>query len=84
MIRQAHARLDALERQRPHLTPQERQILALLVKGHEHKLIGRELGITASTVRGHLQHLADKLGVRGDKRIIARVFALKLVRPPDH
>lgn len=81
LIWKAYAQFEALERERPHLTKRESQVLDLLAEGHEHKLIGQKLGIRTTTVRGHLQHLGEKLGVEGEKRIMARSFALKIVRP---
>lgn len=45
------------------LTPRERAILSLLCKGHSNARIGAELGISEKTVRNHLSHLYEKLGV---------------------
>ena len=46
------------------LTPREREILALLAKGHLYKEIGDTLNISMSTVRTHLQHIYEKLHVQ--------------------
>ena len=46
------------------LTQRERQILRLIVGGQSNKQIGRELGIVEDTVKKHLQHIYDKIGVR--------------------
>lgn len=45
-------------------TDRERQVLALLRKGLSNKQIARELGVMEDTVKKHLQHVYDKLGVR--------------------
>ena len=45
------------------LTPRENEILALVREGRSSKEIARELGITRSTVRCHVQRVLTKLGV---------------------
>jgi pimeloyl-ACP methyl ester carboxylesterase/DNA-binding CsgD family transcriptional regulator len=45
------------------LTRRERAILALLCQGHSNARIGWALGISEKTVRNHLSHLYEKLGV---------------------
>ena len=46
------------------LTQRERQILRLIVSGHSNKQIGRELGISEKTVKGHLTNLFQRIGVQ--------------------
>jgi putative nucleotidyltransferase with HDIG domain len=48
------------------LSPRETEIVRLLAQGKVYKVIGQELGVTASTVRSHLQNMYEKLGV-GDR-----------------
>jgi two-component system nitrate/nitrite response regulator NarL len=48
---------------RPLLSPRERQILQLIAKGLSAPQIGRELRIGTGTVKTHILHLYDKLGV---------------------
>jgi DNA-binding CsgD family transcriptional regulator len=48
----------------PHLTERELQVLRLLAEGLGNKQIGAQLGISASTVKYHLQAIFTKLGVR--------------------
>jgi pimeloyl-ACP methyl ester carboxylesterase/DNA-binding CsgD family transcriptional regulator len=45
------------------LTAREREILALLTQGLSNDQIGQRLSISSKTVRNHLSHLFDKLGV---------------------
>jgi DNA-binding NarL/FixJ family response regulator len=35
-----------------------------LMKGYSNREVGRELGMTAATVRRHLRHMFDRLNVR--------------------
>jgi DNA-binding NarL/FixJ family response regulator len=45
-------------------TAREQQILQLLMQGMTNKAIAQRLGIVEDTVKKHLQHIYDKLGVR--------------------
>jgi DNA-binding NarL/FixJ family response regulator len=45
------------------LTPREREILALLARGRPNKLIARRLDIAEQTVKNHLSHIFQTLGV---------------------
>lgn len=55
------------------LSPREREVLALLEEGRSNADIAERLGISEKTVRNHLSHLFDKLGVWS--RTQAVVFA---------
>jgi len=46
------------------LTRREESILELLAKGALYKEIGDQLGISLSTVKGHVQHIYEKLHVQ--------------------
>ena len=45
------------------LTPREREITALVLKGHSSKSIARETGISPGTVNIHRKHVYTKLGI---------------------
>ena len=47
----------------PVLSPREREILGLIAAGELAPEIARRLGLSPATVRTHLQHLYEKLGV---------------------
>jgi len=47
------------------LTPREQQVLSLLCRGLRNKQIATELSISEPTVKAHLQHISEKLRVRG-------------------
>ena len=59
----------------PPLTARERDILKLLAQGRENTAIANELVISPSTVKTHIAHLLDKLGL--DNRVQAAVFAVR-------
>jgi DNA-binding NarL/FixJ family response regulator len=54
--------MDTTESLSP-LTPRESEILTLVREGRSSKEIARDLGITRSTVRCHVQRVLTKLGV---------------------
>jgi two-component system nitrate/nitrite response regulator NarL len=67
-------RLQALTKLAP-LTVRERDILRLLAQGRQNSVIAAELVISRATVKTHVAHLLDKLGL--DNRVQAAVFAVR-------
>ena len=57
------------------LTPRENEIAGLIARGRSNKEIARELCIEISTVKNHVHHMLEKLGVRGRAEAAARVRA---------
>ena len=47
---------------RPSLTPRQTEVLDLVCQGLSNKMIGRRLGLSEHTVRGHVQALLASLG----------------------
>ena len=66
-----------------HLTPRERQVLALLARGQSTRGIAERLAISRNTARGHVQNVLMKLQVHS--RMEAAAFAVKngIVRPDE-
>jgi DNA-binding NarL/FixJ family response regulator len=58
----------------PELTAREREIIALVAKGHTNTAIAHSLGVTEKTVRNHLSNIFAKLHIadRGQAVIRAR------------
>ncbi len=63
------------------LTEREQAVLAILVEGKSNAAIGRELGITESTVKAHVNNILGKLGVRQRTEAAAVAVRRGLVRP---
>jgi DNA-binding NarL/FixJ family response regulator len=63
------------------LTRRELEILSTVVAGHSNKEIARELSLSEDTVKHHLSHIFDKLGV--SNRLELAMFAVnhRLVAP---
>jgi DNA-binding CsgD family transcriptional regulator len=77
----APAALSAEEaRERWRLTPREHDILVLLADGLTAESIGRIAGISARTVRKHLEHVYDKLGIHDRLLAVDRARSCGLVR----
>ena len=53
------------------LTPREREVLALLAKGHSSTEIANELVISPRTLGTHVQHILSKLGVHNRTQAVA-------------
>ena len=48
----------------PHLTPREREVLALVAQGLTNSQIARDLGLQRRTVEWHLEQVFTRLGVK--------------------
>jgi two-component system NarL family response regulator len=62
------------------LTPREIEILTLIVRGLKNRAISRTLGITEGTVKGHINKLLGKLGVRDRTQAATTAIRRGLVR----
>ncbi|GLW71982.1 DNA-binding response regulator [Kitasatospora phosalacinea] len=65
---------------RPSLSPRETEILQLLAEGLPNRQISRRLFISEATVKTHLVHIYDKLGVDSRTSAIAAGLSAGLVR----
>ncbi len=65
---------DALE----HITPRERQVMALVAEGATNPEVSQRLVISDATVRTHVRSLRRKLGARNRAELVSRVFRLGL------
>jgi DNA-binding NarL/FixJ family response regulator len=57
------------------LTPKEREVLALLAQGRSNRQISETLFISGATVKTHLTHLYEKLGVKDRQQAITTALA---------
>jgi DNA-binding CsgD family transcriptional regulator len=56
------------------LSPREREVVAAVVRGEPTKCIAATLGISPYTVAEHLDRACAKVGVRGRKALVAKLF----------
>lgn len=61
------------------LTPQEGELLKLLVEGHHKKTAARELGISFHTVSFHLKNIYKKLQVHSKTEAVSKSIREKIV-----
>ncbi|NJP96959.1 response regulator transcription factor [Nonomuraea sp. FMUSA5-5] len=65
------------------LTPREHEILKLVAAGHSNGDIARRLFISPHTVKTHVTHLINKLGLRDRTQLAILAYETDLVRPSD-
>jgi DNA-binding NarL/FixJ family response regulator len=63
------------------LTPREREVLHLVVRGRSNSEIARALTVSHSTVKTHLGHVLDKLGLRDRVHAVVYGYENGLVEP---
>lgn len=71
----AAAPADATDEQQASLTIREREILHLVGKGHTNAQIAAELWIAPGTVKKHLEHVYEKVGVASRAAAVTSVQA---------
>lgn len=62
-----------------HLTPQENELLKLLVEGHHKKTAAHALNISVNTVSFHLKNIYQKLQVHSKSEAIAKALRERLI-----
>ena len=67
------------ERASYRLTPQETELLKLMVEGHHYKTAARVLGISTNTVSFHLKNVYEKLQVHSKTEAVAKALRERLV-----
>ena len=60
------------------LTPQETDLLKLMIDGHHYKTAAREMGISTNTVSFHLKHIYQKLQVHSKTEAVAKALRERL------
>ena len=64
------------------LTPREREVLALLIRGRANKVIAGELGLSQRTVEIHRAHVMDKMQARSIAELVRMVLDAGLIAEP--
>ena len=62
------SRIDALHALVAKLTPREREVFKLVVRGRMNKQIAHELGATERTIKAHRHRVMEKIGVHSVAR----------------
>jgi DNA-binding NarL/FixJ family response regulator len=61
------------------LTPQETELLRLMVEGHNYKAAAAHLGITINTVSFHVRNIYEKLQVHSKSEAVAKALRNRLI-----
>ena len=61
------------------LTPQENELLKLLVEGHHKKTAAAEMGISVNTISFHLKNIYGKLQVHSKSEAVAKALKERLI-----
>jgi DNA-binding CsgD family transcriptional regulator len=61
------------------LTPREREVLVLVARGLTTAKIAERLNLGYPTIRTHMEHIREKLGVKTRAQAVARALALRLI-----
>ena len=82
----AYARRGRGQRGRPSfgwasLTPTERRVVELVVEGLTNAEIGERMFVSTATVKSHLNHIFDKLGVTNRRQLAAAARSLNVTEP---
>jgi len=67
------------ERSESNLTPQEKELLKLLVEGHSYKTAARHLDISYHTASFHIRNVYQKLQVHSKSEAVAKAIHNRLV-----
>jgi LuxR family maltose regulon positive regulatory protein len=62
------------------LTARELEVLRLLAAGKPNRAIAEQLVVTLDTVKSHVTHIFDKLGVTNRTQAVSRARELGLLR----
>ena len=69
--REHRDRLDAMRALVASLTPREREVFELVVRGKLNKQIGHELGTTERTVKAHRHKVMEKIRVQSVAELVS-------------
>jgi len=70
-LRKHRSALDAQRAQLATLTPRERQVFELVVRGKLNKQIAHELGSTERTIKAHRQKVSEKMKVKSLAQLVS-------------
>ena len=72
-------RLETVRALLARLTPRERQVFDLVVRGRINKQIARELGAAERTIKAHRQRVMEKMEVRSVAELVSHAERLSLL-----
>jgi len=76
LVRSQRTELDSFQGLIASLTPRERQVFSLIVRGKMNKQIASELGTTERTVKAHRHEVMEKLQAQSLAELVSRAVRL--------
>lgn len=83
VVRSQRSKLDSLRAHMEALTPRERQVFDLIVRGKLNKQVAFELGNTERTVKAHRHQVMEKLHVHSLAELVSIAERLGLLEAKD-
>jgi FixJ family two-component response regulator len=74
------AKLDVLRARLSKLTPRERQVFELVVRGEINKQIAHQFGSTERTIKAHRQRVMEKMAVQSLAELVSSAEQLGVLR----
>ena len=71
--------VESGDRERPPVTPRQRQILQMFADGHSTEEAAKRLGLSAETVRTHAKATLPRLGARDRAHAVAIAIRSSLI-----
>ncbi|GLR84504.1 response regulator transcription factor [Bradyrhizobium iriomotense] len=81
--RSQRSRLESLRALVAALTPRERQVFDLIVRGKINKQVAHELGTTERTVKAHRHQVMEKMQARSLAELVSIAERLGMLHPKD-
>lgn len=78
------SKINCLNRLVATLTPRERQVFSLIVRGKINKQIAYELGTTERTVKAHRHQVMEKMQVHSLAELVSNAERLGMIDPSHH
>jgi FixJ family two-component response regulator len=85
VIRGLKSKLDSVRAHVSALTPRERQVFDLVIRGDSNKQVARALGCTERTIKAHRHRVMEKMQVQSLAELVSlgeRLGVLVATRPP--
>jgi len=79
ILQRGHGGRAELPNEPSTLTPREMEVLAGVVEGLSHKMIGYKLNISYHTVRTHIKNIYEKLDVSSLTGVVAKAIQHKII-----
>jgi FixJ family two-component response regulator len=79
-LRELNGALDVLRARLATLTPRQRQVIALVVRGNINKQIAHQLGTAERTIKAHRQRVMEKMRVQSVAELVSIAERLGLLR----